>query len=209
MLTREQIIEKIAKTDFFKSLEKEEVDRITQERKEAVASLKTAEKASAKAHRELEKRVEVKRKELRAAEQRKRELQREFNALEHDFYNVPEALVRREKARVERFLRETAHSRIDDAISLFRKGITAFRGKEIYAVAYNKQLNFTTLSYDFKIDTNYDRLAEGVLFSQRGIEELRSMQFDPVLDEEKLEGLISGLYERAKGAGVVLSQLDQ
>lgn len=196
-----QILEKIVDTDFYKSLVQEEVSKTIEQRKQAAASIEVIEREALKTAKDLQAKLSKKEKELQDAKDRVNTLKIEKLALEKKQWDSGNAS-NNKKAGLEVFLKKTADSRIDDALALLSKKRQALLAKEPTFSAGNKRTDFATLAIKMDHFTNVSTIEEGLEYTKYGSDTLEEMKLEPVLDEKKLQDLLSGLSAKTVSLGV-------
>lgn len=200
-----KILEKIVDTDFYKSLIQEDYNQTIEEREQVAAFIKETVKDHRETEKDFEEKIQKKQKEWVAAARKEKKLRIELGKLRKSSMGE-ETTSNKKIASFEKSLRETADPRISEALDLFNRQRYPLRSKEVTLKTYDKKYLWGMGKYEVKYCSNAPTIAEALRYTLDGIHTLRDMELEPVLDEDKLENLISGLKERMKAAGVEIKR---
>jgi seryl-tRNA synthetase len=195
-----EVAKRISGTEFYKSLLQEESTKTIEERKSILASIKALKEENINAQKEIQLSISKKEDKLKLAQKKCEELKQEVNQLKHNS-SICSVRFDTQKSSLEGSLRETADSRIDDALHLIkqkRQGLFALTPRT--EVSSSKR-NWVTLGHDKTFASNVPGIDAALKETLNATGMLRDMKLEPVLDEEKLKTIVNGVVAKSKKAG--------
>ena len=193
MFNAKELLEKLNLHPITKQIEKEERERVNQERKEAAARRDKLLKELSKVAIEDKETAGI-RTELRQSEETVKILKERLAARVAD--RRSKVFTLEHKAGVEAaFLAETADPGLDLAVKFFRDKFESYRrpGALNSDVAVDNRLNVVNLTYDITRRSNSPAIKAAMDYCRAAIEKLEALKLLPVFDQAAVDDLKAGI----------------